>query len=131
MNWIGWMFLAISIVYLGNIFGCMILCETIPGLESAKKYAWIIPMVNIMLLFSFLFDSSVKNRFTLFKKFVTMPQKNIFSLKALARSTEKAIADDHRYSQFYAKRKARQQRRVAVLEGTVKYCGAALSAEYR
>ena len=48
MTWVGWTLLAIILVYLGNVIGCMILCETIPGLSCVKKWAWMVPIINVV-----------------------------------------------------------------------------------
>ena len=34
--------------YLGNVLGCLVLCDTIPGLKPAAAHAWKIPFLAIM-----------------------------------------------------------------------------------
>lgn len=129
MNWIGWLGLVIAIVYIGNVLGCMILCETIPEMDSMRKNAWMVPILILMLFFSFLFDAiSGKSEFKYFWKFVRMPQKSVFTLKSMSRCIKEESIEDYRYRQFHDRRNSRE-RRIAVFTGTFKNCGVALSTE--
>lgn len=129
MNWIGWLFLVAVIVYIGNVLGCMVLCETIPGMDSVKKYAWMVPILNLVLFFSFLYDALLdKSRFKYFRKFIKMPQKSMFALKSMDYSIKEETVENNQYRQFHTRKKQREQR-IAIFTGTFRYCGRALSTE--
>jgi len=126
MRWFEWAFLATVIVYIGNILGCMILCETIPQIESVRKYTWMIPVLNLMLFFSFLSEALGGQEFAPFWKFIKMPQKNIFALSVMAGTLKEEITEEHQYRCFLD-RKGLQKKCAAVFKGTLRSLAALLN----
>lgn len=103
MTWVGWTLLAIILVYLGNVIGCMILCETIPGLSCVKKWAWMVPIINVVLFFKFLLAPPEGDK-GLFWSFIQLPQKNLFNLKVMAEYIE-VVGAYHQYPRFQLKKR--------------------------
>lgn len=128
MSWIGWLFLLLTLVYIGNVLGCMILCETIPDLISAKRYVWMVPVLNVMLFIYFFYSLLRKLEFGTLWRFIRFPQKNIFALKAIISSIREEAAEEVQYNRFHTKKRT-AERRVAVLTGIFRNCDTVISLE--
>jgi len=100
MRWFEWAFFTTVIVYIGNILGCMILCETISQIEPVRKYVWMVPVLNLILFFSFLSEALSGQGFAPFWKFIKMPQKNIFVLSVMVGTLKEEITEKHQYRCF-------------------------------
>ncbi len=71
--------------YIGNILGCLMLCETIPELRGAKKFVWEVPIINFYYIIHILFSSKKKgNRLRTLKIYLKTPCKNILIANAIA-----------------------------------------------
>ena len=90
MTWFEWALLAVAMAYIGNVLGCLILCETIPKIEVAKKYAWMVPILNLLLFSSFLSEALNGEGFRFLWRFVKTPQKNVFALSVLAQTIKES-----------------------------------------
>lgn len=85
MSVFGWLFLAIAMLYIGNVLGCLILCETIPSIRKARKYAVYVPFLIATAYFDFFTDCLREKDFFKFFKGLMMSHKNLKALKALSR----------------------------------------------
>lgn len=125
MNWGVILILAVVVVYAANVLGCLILCETIPELKSAHKYAWYVPILIILLPFFILFDPAIKNKFELIWGFIWMPHKSIAAVSSVADALREQERVGNRYDPFHPK-PSRQRQRAYILEGSVTRYGNAI-----
>lgn len=64
-------------VYIGNVLGCLVLCETITELRRAKKYVWQVPFMNVLCGVYILFLSQEEGgRLKTFLWYLKTPCKN-------------------------------------------------------
>lgn len=119
MRWFEWVLFIIAFVYIGNVLGCMILCETIPQIETMRRYAWMVPVLNLMLFFSYLFEALGGQGFARFWKFIKVPQKNIFILDVLAQSVKEAVVEERQYRRLLGKSES-QEKRTAAFKGIIR-----------
>lgn len=124
MRWFGWILFALAIVYIGNVLGCMILCEIIPQIKTVRKYAWKIPIFNFALLFCFLLEIlDGWEGFMSFWGFIRLPHKNILVMHAIAQLLEKRNIEECEDCRL--NRSESQKKRAAVLKGTFESLAAA------
>lgn len=112
MKWFEWILFASAIVFAGNVLGCMILCDTIPQIKSAKKYAWLIPIMNVALFFSFLFEAFGRQAFQRFWRFIILPHKNILTLHAMVQILEEERVEERSNHRFPRKELPQKQHAV-------------------
>lgn len=124
MRWFEWAIFAIAVVYVGNVLGCMILCETIPQIETARKYSWIVPVLACMLFFSYLFEALGGRGFVLLWKYIKMPQKNIFILGAITQLAKRTVVEEHQCRQPIDRRES-QKEQIVVVRGLFRNLAAA------
>lgn len=96
----GWIALFILILYLGNVLGCLILCETVPELCGVRHYIWSVPILNCGIISVFFLDLVLKRQSDYFRKFIKMPQKNMITLYAIARTLEEKAEKEPQPSLF-------------------------------
>lgn len=117
--------IVVVVVYIANVVGCLVLCETIPELEPARKYVWFVPVLNVLFPFSVLFDSEIKNKFELIWVFIRMPHKSITAISSVREALEEQQVKEKQFDPFHQKPSRRRQR-AYVLVGSVARYGTAI-----
>ena len=85
-------------VYIGNVVGCLVLCETIPELSRAKKFVWQVPIVNLFYVVYILFSPQMTDRrLQALLLHLKTPCKNVLVICAMI-ETAKEIAVEKRRS---------------------------------
>lgn len=80
-------------VYVGNVLGCLVLCETIPELSKAKKFVWQVPLINFSYVMYILFSSQKKgDRFQSLISYLKTPCKNVIANYAMAEAVKESVA---------------------------------------
>lgn len=86
-------------VYIGNVLGCIVLCETIPELRRAKRFMWQVPLVNISYVAYVLFSSSKKgSRFQSLLQYLKTPCKNVIAIYATVDAVEESASEKKKRS---------------------------------
>lgn len=86
-------------VYIGNVLGCLVLCETIPELERAKKYAWQVPIIQLLYMMDILFSSKRKgNRLQYLLLYLRIPCKNVLISHATVEAMKEYAAEKRKYN---------------------------------
>lgn len=129
MSWRLILILVVVVVYVANVVGCLVLCETIPELEPARRYAWFVPILNILFPLFVLFDSAIKNKFELIWGFMSMPHKSITALSSVKYAMEEQMVKEKQYDPFHRK-PSRQRQRAYVLAGSVARYGTTIFSEW-
>lgn len=83
-------------IYIGNVIGISVLCDTIPNLKKAKKFAVWIPFIGISFLFYLLFNGKMENKTRFVFRYIIMSHKNVVFANAVAEAYEN-IKDKNKY----------------------------------
>lgn len=109
MTYILLLVIAIS-VYIGNVVGCLVLCETIPELSRAKKFVWQVPIINLSYVVYILFSSKMAGRrFQALLLHLKTPCKNVLVIYAMIETAkeiavEKKRNNNHQSNKYTAQR---------------------------
>ena len=84
-------------VYIGNVLGCLMLCETIPELNGAKKLVWQIPIINLSYVMYVLFSPKEKDgRFQTLLSYLKIPSKNALVTYVVAGTVKELAAEEEK-----------------------------------
>ena len=109
-------------IYIGNVLGCLLLCETIPELSKAKKYVWQVPIVNFRFIISTLFSPE----FRLLKLYLSTPCKNVIGTYAVGEAAKRVAAERKKSN----KHRSNSQNARRVFRDSVEGCSRAVSESY-
>ena len=79
---------AIAIIYLGVVFGIIMMCESMPELHRVKKYAWILPQLEIRFIFHVLCDHTIKEKSRFLISFLFYDEKNMLFAFCIAKALD-------------------------------------------
>ena len=97
----------ILFIYIGNVLGNAVLCETVPELARAKKFIWVIPFVQVFYPIR-LIVSAQNNRFVLLYRYIRIPHKNIIMSYAFAQVSRDMAARKKQNAEWNIKAKGKQ-----------------------
>lgn len=125
MSWTFILILVIAVVYIANVLGCLVLCETIPGAGPARKYVWYIPIIIFVFPFCVMLDPAIKNKRRLIWCFIMMPHKSITAISSVIVALKDQEVKEEKYDPFH-KKPSHQRQRAHVLVGSVAHYGTAI-----
>lgn len=87
----------VASAYVGNVLGCLVLCETIPELSKAKKFVWQVPIINVSFIGYILFSPKMKNKkLKALLLYLKMPCKNVLVTYIVAETVKEIAAEKKR-----------------------------------
>lgn len=87
----------VASAYVGNVLGCLVLCETIPELSKAKKFVWQVPIINVSFIGYILFSPKMKNEeLKALLLYLKMPCKNVLVTYIVAETVKEIAAEKKR-----------------------------------
>lgn len=98
MRYIYYMVLLLPILFIGEVVGLMVHCENSKYLYPAKNYVWLVPILQIIILFDFLGDSIKDKDFKLLIGFFKYGQSSLIILGSICNEL------DHKKSTHIRKR---------------------------
>lgn len=119
----------ILVVYVANILGCLVLCETIPEVEQSRRYVWLIPIMIFLTPFCCIFDTSVKKKIRFILVYIIEPHKSITMIYAMMYALEKRKIKEQQPDSVYNKSSRRRQR-AYVFADIVENYGVSFSAKW-
>lgn len=85
-------------VYLGNVLGCLVLCETIPELRRAKEFVWQIPFIHLFYVIDILLSSKREDRLEYLLWYLKTPYKNVLVSCAVVETVKKRAAKKKKHN---------------------------------
>lgn len=125
MSWTFILLLVVVMVYIANVVGCLILCETIPGTEPVRKYAWYVPVLIFVFPFCVMLDPAIKNKRKLIWGFIRTPHKSISAISSVVDVLKDQEVKEEKYDPFQKKPNTQKQY-AHVLVGSVTRYGTAI-----
>ena len=114
--------------YIGNILGCLVLCETIPELNKAKKFVWEVPIINFLYIMHILFSAKkMGKRLRALLVYLKTPCKNILIVDAIV-ETEKNFALEKKKSNN--RRSSKHTTRVLIFRNSIEEYGRTIVAGF-
>jgi len=131
MSWSFILILAVVVVvvYISNVLGCLILCETIPEVEPARKFVWYVPILIVLFPISVMFDPAIKNKFRLIWSFIRTPHKSITAISSVVGALKDQEFKEEQHDPVQ-KEQSRQRRYSHILAGSVQHYGTAIFAAW-
>lgn len=130
MSWGFILILVVVVVYISNVLGCLVLCETIPGVEPVRKFVWYVPILIVIFPICVMLDPAIKNKFELIWSFIWMPHKSATAISSVMAALKDQKAKEKKYDPFH-KKPSRQKQRSYILAGSVERYGTAIFTAYR
>ena len=97
-------------VYIGNVLGCLMLCETIPELSRAKKFVWQVPIINLSYVIYILLSPKMKgNRFQALLFHLKTPCKNVLVTYAVVETVKELAAEKRKSNSWQSNRHTAQR----------------------
>lgn len=97
----------IIFVYIGNVLGNAVLCETVPELAKAKKFVWFIPFFQIIYLVRLIITVQ-NNKLVLLYRYLRIPHKNIMVSYAFAQASKDVAAKRKQNPEWNVKAKGKR-----------------------
>ena len=85
-------------VYLGNVLGCLVLCETIPELRRAKEFVWKIPFIHLFYVIDVLLSFKREDRLQYLLWYLKTPYKNVLVSCAVVEAVKKHAAKKKKHN---------------------------------
>lgn len=79
---------SIVIIYLGVVYGIIMMCDSMPELHRVKKYAWILPQLEIRFFFHILHDRTIKEKSHFLISFLFYDEKNMLFAFCMAKALD-------------------------------------------
>lgn len=96
MSIVATVLIALLAVYIGNVVGVSVICDTMPSLKKAKRFAPWIPFLGIGFLFHIIFEKEIENKRQFMAEYLITPHKNVVFTIAVAEAYEE-VKSKNRY----------------------------------